>query len=332
MKKVTVLGAGSWASAISNIIADRSEVTMYARRQDQADEINEKHTNSRYLGDAPLLPSIRATSSLEDAIQGADLIITGVPTQQTRKVLEEAKSYIPKDVPLMNISKGIERGSGKRISQIVEELLPGQEFAVLSGPSHAEEVIIDQPTTVVIASSNTALAEDLQDLFMDPTFRVYTGTDVVGVELGAAVKNILAIAIGIADGRGLGDNPKAALITRGVHEMVRFGIHLGGERQTLYGLAGLGDLIVTATSRHSRNRMAGELLGKGFSLEEVQSKVGQIIEGVTTCDAVYKIAKDNDISMPITEALYEILNQNRPIEDVLQALMQRERKQEFSDD
>ncbi len=331
MKKVTVLGAGSWASAIANIIADRADVTLYARRQEQVDEINGKHTNTKYLGDAPLKESIKASSSMEDAIKESNLIITGVPTQQTRSVLEEASNFIPNDIPVMNISKGIERGSGKRISEIVEEILPGQDFAVLSGPSHAEEVIIDQPTTVVIASENSKLAEDLQDLFMDPTFRVYTGTDVLGVELGAAVKNILAIAIGIADGRGLGDNPKAALITRGVHEMVRFGMYLGGERQTLYGLAGLGDLIVTATSRHSRNRMAGELLGKGYSLEEVQDKVGQIIEGVTTCDAVYKIAKDSKISMPITEALFEILNEGRPIEDVLQALMQRERKQEFND-
>ena len=332
MKRITMLGAGSWASAVANTIAAEAKVTMYARRQDQADEINNKHTNSRYLGQESLHPSIRATNDLEEALEAADLVINGVPTQASRSVFLEAKAFIPKDVPLVNLSKGIEQRTGLRLSQVAQEILPDHPYAVLSGPSHAEEVIIGQPTTVVVAAEDQRLADRLQLLFMKPNFRVYTGADVVGVELGGAVKNILAICIGIADGIGLGDNPKAAIITRGVHEMVRFGMSEGGQRQTLYGLAGIGDLIVTATSRHSRNRMAGELLGRGYSIDRVRSEVGQIVEGITTCSAVYQLAKDQEISMPITEALYGILFEEKNIADALNMLMLRDRKQEFEDD
>lgn len=331
MKKIAFLGAGSWASAVANIVAPDHEIVMYARREDQVQEINTNHSNKKYLQDVSLHPNIKASNSFKEVIEGADLLVNGIPTQSTRSVLKEAKDYVEDGLAVMNISKGIEQNTGKRISQIVEEVLGARPFAVLSGPSHAEEVIIGQPTTVVIASEDIDLAIKLQKAFMNPSFRVYTGTDVLGVELGGAVKNILAIVIGIADALGAGDNPKAALITRGVHETVRFGTSLGGDRRTLYGLAGLGDLIVTATSKHSRNRRAGKLLGQGYSLKEVQDKVGQIIEGVATCNAVFEIAQNMNISMPITEALYDILFKNFSVKESLESLMLRQGKQEFEE-
>lgn len=329
--RVSILGAGSWASALATVLSDKNEVVFYARREEHAREINEARTNRRYLPSLRFDSSVRAVSDIEAAIEGADVIINAVPTQQTRSVFERLAPIYPDGVPLINVSKGLEQKTGLRISQIFREVCGERPFAVLSGPSHAEEVSAGQPTTVVIASESAELAERLQDLFMRPSFRVYTGDDVCGVEIGGAIKNILALGIGIADGLRYGDNPKAALITRGMHEMVRLGVEMGGSPRTLYGLAGFGDLYVTATSHHSRNRNAGELLGRGHSLQEVKIAIGQVIEGVMTCDAVHDTARAKGIDMPITEAIYSVLYRGASVDQMVISLMKREKKNEFED-
>lgn len=329
--KITILGAGSWSSAIAHLLSDSHEICMLARRDEQVAEINLKHTNTGYLPDLMLNARVRATTSKAEALEGAQLVINGVPTQQTRRILEQIKPFFPADAVLLNLSKGIERGSGLLISRVVKTVLGDVTYAVLSGPSHAEEVALAQPTTVVIASADEQVAISLQALFMRPYFRVYTGDDVIGVELGGAVKNVLALGIGIGLGLGYGDNAKAALITRGVHEMVRFGAALGGQHRTLYGLAGLGDLIVTATSGHSRNRRAGYLIGQGRSLDAVKAEVGQVIEGASTCEAIYPMLGQLGVELPITEQIYRVLFEGSSGKQAIEALMHRERKSEFYD-
>lgn len=329
MGKISILGGGAWATALANLLADENDVLMYVRNEDRVAEINTYHTNHKYLPGAQLRQTVFASSDLKAVVAHSDIVLNAIPTQQTRTVLQEAKEHFGGQHVLINVSKGIERGSYLRISEIVEEIIPQVQYAVLSGPSHAEEVIKAMPTTVVIASKDIDLTLRLQDVVMRRTFRVYTGDDVIGVELGGAVKNILALGIGIADGLRYGDNPKAAMLTRGVHEMAKFGIALGGQSQTLYGLAGLGDLIVTATSRHSRNRNGGELLGQGYSLKETQQQIGQVIEGVMTCEAVYELSQNLDIEMPITQEIYRILYEGATPSSAVENLMTRERKQEF---
>lgn len=330
--KITVLGCGSWGSAIAHVLSERNPILMLARREEQAKEITEEKTNRRYFPNFQFSENVSATTSLEEALEYGELIINAIPTQSIRHMLKRIAPIYSK-TPIINLSKGLEKESGKRISEIFsEELGEDVPYFALSGPSHAEEVILNQPTTVVLAGTDADMLETFQLLFMRPYFRVYTGFDVLGVELGGAVKNVLAIGMGALDGIGLGDNPKAALITRGVHEMVRFGIALGGHAKTLYGLSGLGDLIVTATSRHSRNRLAGEYLGKGHSLEEISELVGQTVEGISTCKAVYDLAKRLGIDMPITQSIYDVLFNGRHINEVSENLMMRSRKQEFEDD
>lgn len=330
--KIAILGAGSWGTAIANLLSDQEEVSIYCRRPKQAEEINHFSTNSKYFKDFTFQKPIYASSNIKELILSADLVINAIPTQQIRTVAKEMADYYPKTLPLINLSKGLEASTGKRISEIFQEEIEIDNFMVLSGPSHAEELVKFIPTTVVLAGKNEELVKKGQNLFIRPYFRVYTGSDLIGVELGGAVKNVLAIGIGALDGVQMGDNPKAALITRGVHEMVRFGLALGGQVQTLYGLSGLGDLIVTATSKHSRNRMAGELIGKGLTISEVKEKVGQIIEGFFTCSAVYGIAKKYNIDMPITKAIYESVYEEKSFHELVDELMTRSRKQEFEDE
>ncbi len=331
MSKIAILGSGSWGSAIADLLSDKNDIFIYARRIEQIDEWNKYHTNHKYISNKVFRSSIRASGDLKEVISGADFIINAIPTQNSRSVFRELSKIIKSEILMVNLSKGIEKGSGKRISEILNEEIPNSRYAICSGPSHAEEVVLSQPTSLIIACEDIKIADFLQVKFMRNNFRVYTGTDVVGVELGGAVKNVLAIAIGIADGLGMGDNAKAATITRGIHEMVKFGKALGADTKTLYGLAGIGDLIVTATSKHSRNRMAGELIGKGYQLQQVKNLVGQTIEGVMTCEAVYNISEKIGIEMPITDMLYKILFKEMEIQASIYELMNRERKKEFED-
>lgn len=325
--RIAVLGAGSWASAMGDLLADCNEIIFYARNADICDEINAAGTNRRYLKGFRFHNPVHAVTDPNQAIQGAELVLLAVPTQSCRQVLQKINPAKMK-APIVNLSKGLEKSSGKRLSEVVAEILPNP-YAVLSGPSHAENVVQKDPTTVVVAGEDAALTRMLQTLFMRPYFRVYRGDDVAGVELGGAVKNIFALGIGIADGLGYGDNAKAALVTRGLHELVRFGQARGGRARTLYGLAGFGDLYGTATSSHSRNRNAGELLGRGYSLKETEIRIGQVIEGVMTCEAVYAIAEREGIEMPITSAIHQILHRELSVKTAVEQLMLREGKSEF---
>lgn len=332
MQKVAVLGAGSWGTALAIVLADNNcDVRLWSHRKEQADEINEQRKNERYL--SVLLPEgLKAYHHIEHAVKDVDAIVFVVPSNAIREVTTKIKPYLNANITLVHASKGIEPESLKRISELmIEELETYDEnnLVILSGPSHAEEVALRQPTTVTVAATNIKKAEYVQNIFMNDYFRVYTSTDVVGVELGGALKNIIALGAGLSDGLGFGDNAKAALITRGLAEITRLGTAMGANPLTFLGLCGVGDLIVTSTSNHSRNWRAGNLLGKGKSLEEVLSQMGMVVEGVRTTKAAYQLSKAYDVEMPITEGLYEILFNKKDPKLVVEQLMNRDRKEEM---
>lgn len=335
MKKVTVIGAGSWGTAIAFVLAENGhDCLLWARRPEQSAEVNNEHTNNSYIPGIRLPHNLKATSDLTAAVMHGETVIIAVPTKAIREVCSEinAMEITPKLV--VHVSKGIEPDSLKRISEMItEELSPSKMKAVvaLSGPSHAEEVVLHHPTTVTAASGDIEAAEEVQDLFMNNYFRVYTNNDIVGVEIGAALKNVIALAAGISDGLGYGDNAKAALITRGLAEISRLGAKMGANPLTFSGLTGLGDLIVTCTSVHSRNWKAGNMLGKGNSLEEVVSGMGMVIEGVRTAKAAHQLAAQYEVAMPLTEALYTVLFEGVPPKEAVDQLMNRMKKQEVED-
>ncbi|MFS0576730.1 NAD(P)H-dependent glycerol-3-phosphate dehydrogenase [Sporosarcina sp. 179-K 3D1 HS] len=335
MKKVAVLGAGSWGTAIAFVLAENGhDCLIWARRSEQAEEINQRHSNESYLPGMQLPHSLKATADLAEAANHGDVVILAVPTKSMREVCAELNSILDSSKLVVHVSKGIEPDSLKRISEIIEEEIHASKrdsVVVLSGPSHAEEVVLRHPTTVTAASSNMEAAEQVQDLFMNPYFRVYTNNDLVGVEIGAALKNVIALAAGVSDGLGYGDNAKAALITRGLAEITRLGVKMGASPLTFSGLTGLGDLIVTCTSVHSRNWKAGNMLGQGKSLEEVIAGMGMIIEGVRTAKAVHQLAIRYDVPMPLSEALYTVLFEDVPPKEAVDQLMKRMKKQEVED-
>ena len=329
MDKICVLGAGSWATALAKVLDDNGlNVVIWARRQEQCDEINLKHTNSKYLGDVVLSETIKATNDIKSAIEDAKAIVLGVPSQQIRGICKKIREFISEDQILVNVAKGIENKTGKRISQICSEELPKNKYCMLSGPSHAEEVSRDIPTTVVAASECIETSQLIQDYFMNRNFRVYTNNDLIGVELGGATKNIIAFGAGILDGLNYGDNSKAALMTRGLTEISRFGVAMGAELSTFSGLTGIGDLIVTCTSMHSRNRRAGILVGKGHSIEETQKEIQMVVEGITATIAVYEMASEMGIEMPITECIYRVITKDLDPKDGVMELMTRSKKHE----
>ena len=328
--KVAVLGGGSWGTALAALMAKKGiDTHMWVRSQIQAKEINEQRTNSKYLQGISLPKNLNVSIDWESTVGGSDVIVLAVPTQSVRSLLETIRDKVTGEQVIVNVAKGIENSTMMRISQIVEEYLPDNKFAVLSGPSHAEEVALDIPTTVVSASANKEVAEYIQDLFSSPNFRVYTNPDVAGVELGGALKNIIALGAGISDGLGYGDNTKAALMTRGMHEMSRFGVALGSDPDTFSGLSGMGDLIVTCTSMHSRNRRAGILIGKGLSMEEATEQVGMVVEGIKTAKSTYELANKLGIEMPITRELYNVLYNGADVKESVGNLMGRSKKHEM---
>ena len=335
MEKVTVIGAGSWGTAIAFVLAENGhDCLLWARRSTQSDEINDLHTNNAYLPGASLPTNLKATSDLKEAAMHGDIVIIAVPTKGIRQVCSELNTMIVGRKLIVHVSKGIEPDSLKRISEMIaEELAPDkvQAIVALSGPSHAEEVVLRHPTTVTAASVDLAAAERVQDMFMNNYFRVYSNPDIVGVEIGAALKNVIALAAGISDGLGYGDNAKAALITRGLAEISRLGMKMGANPLTFSGLTGLGDLIVTCTSVHSRNWKAGNMLGQGNSLEEVVSGMGMVIEGIRTAKAAHQLAALHEVSMPLTEALYSIVFEDVPPKEAVDQLMTRMKKQEVED-
>ncbi|MGC4376278.1 NAD(P)H-dependent glycerol-3-phosphate dehydrogenase [Fictibacillus sp. Mic-4] len=335
MTKVAVIGAGSWGTALAVVLADNDhEVRLWGRRKEQIDEINENHTNEKYLRDIVLPSNIEGTTSMKKAVENAEYVVLVTPTKAMRDVLGELKSALDKPVTIVHASKGIEPNTYKRISEIIEEEIPAEQrnaIVVLSGPSHAEEVCLRQPTTVTVSSTNVEFAEHVQDLFINQYFRVYTNPDIIGVEIGGALKNIIALGAGISDGLGYGDNAKAALITRGLAEITRLGVKMGANPLTFSGLTGIGDLIVTCTSVHSRNWRAGNLLGKGEKLDDVLAKMGMVVEGVRTTEAAYHLAKIEDVEMPITNALHAILFSGMNPKEAVDELMQRSRTHEVEE-
>ncbi|MET3696125.1 glycerol 3-phosphate dehydrogenase (NAD(P)+) [Bacillus oleivorans] len=337
MKKtsVTVLGAGSWGTALSMVLGDNGhDVRLWGHKKEQIDSINKTRMNEKYLPNVVLPETVQGYASLPEALKDVKNIVLAVPTKAVREVLYEIQECLNEPVLIIHVSKGIEPDTLKRISEMIKEEMDPRlldNVVVLSGPSHAEEVSLRHPTTVTVASESLEAAESAQDLFMNQNFRVYTNTDVIGVELGGALKNIIALAAGISDGLGYGDNAKAALITRGLAEIVRLGIKMGANPLTFSGLTGIGDLIVTCTSVHSRNWRAGNMLGKGKDLEEVLSSMGMVVEGVRTTKAAYQLAQHYEVDMPITTALYRVLFENINPKDAVDALMARMKTHEMEE-
>jgi glycerol-3-phosphate dehydrogenase (NAD(P)+) len=330
--KVGVLGGGSWGTALAILLANKGyDITMWLRDEKQFREMNEIRINQKYLPNIKLPSNLRLTLDLEEVSFKKDMILLSVPTHGIRETLNNCKTYINPDQILVNVAKGIENESLLRISEIVEELLPNNKYAVLSGPSHAEEVAENMPTTVVSASKNKKVAEYVQDLFITPSFRVYTNPDVIGVELGGALKNVIALGAGISDGLNCGDNTKAALMTRGIFEMAKLGEGMGSKISTFSGLSGIGDLIVTCTSMHSRNRRAGILIGQGMKTDEAIKEIGMVVEGIKTTKSTFELSKKYNIEMPITEEIYDVIYHNSNVKDSISNLMVRDRKHEMED-
>ena len=319
----------SFGTALAVLLAEKDNcVSIYDRDIDVVNEINNKRTNEKYLKDLKIPQGVTAFNNIDDAIKDAEYIVLSVPSHVIRLMCKQIKGKIQSDIPVISIAKGIEEGTDKRLSVVMEEEL-NNPIVVLSGPSHAEEVAMKIPTTVVTSSKDMRCAMDIQDLFMTNYFRVYTNDDLIGVEIGGAVKNIIALAAGIVDGLGYGDNTKAALITRGMKEITRVGMVLGGRIETFYGLTGMGDLIVTCTSMHSRNRRAGLLIGKGMNVDDAIKEVGMVVEGVSACKAFFELKERLGISMPITDGLYRGLFENKTPEVIVNELMSRDKKSEL---
>ncbi|WP_315118087.1 NAD(P)H-dependent glycerol-3-phosphate dehydrogenase [uncultured Clostridium sp.] len=327
---ITFIGGGSFGTALGVMLGKKGlDVKIYDRNNNVIEDINVKRENMKYLPHVIIPSNVIAYNNMEEAINGSKYVVLSVPSNAIREVSKSLKSYINEDVIIINVSKGIEEHTGKRLSQVIQEELPENHVVILSGPSHAEEVGLDIPTTVVVSSEDMKYAKEVQEIFMTSKFRVYTNEDLIGVEVGGAVKNIIALAAGISDGIGYGDNTKAALMTRGMSEIIRIGEKLGGKRETFSGLTGMGDLIVTCTSMHSRNRRAGILIGKGYSMEEAIEEVGMVVEGIKACKAFYEQKEELGVSMPITDVLYKVLFEGKDPKYGVYELMTRDKKSEI---
>ena len=328
MKKIAFIGGGSFGTALAVLLANKgNSVNIYDRSIEVVNDINQNRKNSKYFENIVIPNSIVATNNIEEAVKDCNYVVLAVPSHVIRQTAQQIKNNISKETIIISIAKGIEENTNKRLSEVIEEEVKNP-VVILSGPSHAEEVALNMPTTIVASSNNMKYANEVQDLFMTSHFRVYTNSDLIGVEIGGAVKNIIALASGIVDGLGYGDNTKAALMTRGMKEISRVGIALGGKEETFYGLTGMGDLIVTCTSMHSRNRRAGILIGSGKSLEQALDEVGMVVEGVKACKAFYGLKEKREISMPITDALYQTLFNNKNPKEATTELMNRDKKSE----
>ena len=329
--KVTVIGAGSWGTAIANSLAGNGhDVYVWSYTKEEADELNTYRENIRFLKGHKLRDNITITTDMDLACKDSRLIACTVPSFATRQTARSLAKCLTGDQIVVNLSKGLEDGSCKRLSEVYQEELPDNKIAVLSGPTHAEEIIVDLPSTLVVATADSSVALFVQDVFMNKNLRVYTSEDVIGVELGGALKNIIALCAGISDGLGYKDNTKAALMTRGLMEITRMGVKLGANFNTFLGLSGVGDLIVTCTSMNSRNRRAGILIGQGKSLKQAQDEIKMVIEGANTVKAARKLAVENEISMPIVEEAYQILVNGKDPREAVMDLMTRDKTKELN--
>ncbi|MBR6700192.1 MAG: NAD(P)H-dependent glycerol-3-phosphate dehydrogenase [Firmicutes bacterium] len=328
-EKITVLGGGSWGTAIAISLSSKGlNVDLWDIDKEHIENMMRERENTKFLPGTKFPETLSVKENQEDAIAGSDVIVFAVPAQFFRSALENAAGLIGKDKIVVNVAKGVEQNTLSLLSQIAAEYIPDNKYVVVSGPSHAEEVCKGMPTTLVAASKDRAAAEYVQDMLMSSVMRVYTNDDVVGVELGGALKNIIALGAGICDGLGNGDNAKAALITRGLAEIRRLGVAMGARETTFAGLSGIGDLIVTCTSMHSRNRRCGIMIGEGVDPEKAVENVGMIVEGVFTCNAAYGLAQKYGVEMPIVENIYKVLNEGMDPKDGFNILMTRQKKHE----
>ena len=316
-----LLGGGSWGTTVAALIARNASITMWARDQGTVDEINAQHTNSKYLPEAQLPAEVRATSDIEEAVARMDVIVMGIPSQSFRTVLERIKPHIRPWVPIISLSKGLELSSGKRMTELINEVLPGHPAGVLTGPNLAREIMSGYAAASVIAMEDEIIVKELQKLFHSGLFRVYTNHDVIGSELGGVLKNIIAIAAGMGDGQGAGENTRSAVITRGLAEITRLGVAMGGEPQTFAGLAGTGDLIATCTSPQSRNRTVGYELGKGRTIKEITDDMFMVAEGVKSAPAVIALAEKHGVDMPIAQEVYQVVQDRSTARDAFRGLL-----------
>ena len=328
MKNIAIIGSGSWGIALAIHLANNgNNVKVWSFTQEETDLIN-KERKCKFLPNAKLPENIYCTLSFEEALKDTDFILHVTPSKFTREIFKQYKQYVG-NKPVIICSKGFEKESLKTLDEVIKEEMPEARIGVLSGPSHAEEVSIAIPTVLVIASKDEEIKKQIQDTFMGPNMRIYTSNDVKGVELGGALKNIIAFCAGVAAGIGLGDNTFAALVTRGLSELTRLGVALGGEKETFYGLSGLGDLIVTCLSEHSRNRRAGKLIGQGKTLEEAKKEVGMVIESIDNIDVAYALGKKHNVEMPIIETAYNVIYNKLDPKTAVNNLMTREKKNEI---
>lgn len=330
MKKIGVIGAGSWGTALFVTLGNKGhDVKVFDKDKEHLESLKENRENLRYLPGVKIPGNVKFVDSTKEALADAEIILFVVPTQVFRKALAEALPYIDENKIVVNVAKGIEQGSLMRMSEIAQESGIVDNYCVLSGPSHAEEVGIGLLTTVVATSRTPEVAKTVQEVFSTDFLRIYTGEDMVGAELGGALKNIIALGAGITDGMGFGDNAKAALMTRGLAEIKRLGVALGAKPETFAGLTGVGDLIVTCTSMHSRNRRCGIMIGEGMDPKEATEKVGMVVEGMFTTEAAYDLAKKVGVEMPITAAIYDIVNGKHDAKEAVLKLMARDKKPEM---
>ena len=327
--RVAVLGGGSWGTTIAHLCAHNAPTVLWARDEETVDHVNRHHENRRYLEGYTLHEELTATTELADALSSADVLVVGVPSQAFRSTLQDAAPYVRPWIPIVSLTKGLELNTGKRMTEVIHDELPGHPVGVLTGPNLAKEILAGAAAASVIAMPDQAVAESLQDVFHSNMFRVYTNHDVVGCELGGALKNVIAIASGMADGLGAGDNTRSAVITRGLAEMTRLGVALGGEPMTFAGLAGMGDLIATCISPQSRNRTVGQRLGEGLSIEEVIAEMDQVAEGVKSCRMVQARARELDVSTPITDEVVSVCHEGATARDAYAGLINRSNRREM---
>jgi len=327
--RVSVLGSGSWGTTVAALAAHNAPTTLWSRRASLAEQIDQDHENGDYLKGFRLPGQLRATADLEQAVRHADLLVVGVPSQGFRSALEAAKPFLRPWVPVVSLSKGLELGSRLRMSQIVEEVLPGHPVGILTGPNLAKEILAGHAAASVVAMDDHNVAKAIQQIFQAELFRVYTNEDIVGCEMGGVLKNVIAIASGMADGLGAGDNTRSAVITRGLSEITRMGVALGGQPLTFSGLAGMGDLVATCISPQSRNRHVGERLGKGETIEEIIEAMNMVAEGVKTSKVVMELAEELGCDMPIASEVYGVCHGGRTAAEAYAGLLKRDTGREM---
>lgn len=332
MAKIGIIGAGSWGTALSLLMHNNGhEVTIWSIIESEVEMLKTKRQHESKLPGVVLPEEIQITGSLKEAMEEKDVLILAVPSPFTRSTSHMMREYLKEGQKIVNVAKGVEDGTLMTLSAIIEEELPGAEVSVLSGPSHAEEVGKCLPTTCVVGAHTRETAEYLPNLFTSPVFRVYISPDILGIELGGALKNVIALAAGIADGLGYGDNTTAALITRGIMEIARLGVKMGAKTETLCGLSGIGDLIVTCASVHSRNRKAGYLMGKGYTMKEAMDEVKMVVEGVYSAKAAMGLSKKYQVELPIISQVNKVLFENKSAAEAVNELMLRDKKLEYSE-